>query len=429
MSQDDWRWTSGGGSFPPTSGATFAYSNWASGESLNADGLQCAAIDSASGEWLVYGCSQTLLHLVCQEIAPPPPLPPLPPLAPPPLPPPNVMPAPPPPVPPPPARPPPAPPPPTPPPSPPPPATPWFAADLCPLFPCPLDEVFARLPHEAPAGEPLILHLLAGVYTLSALAVLDHSVAASSIHILGSTNTTIVPLNGSALLSMAGGAPPVLLQRLTLRGQVRVTSGSTLHVLDCLFDGHIVQGAGAALYVDGGIVEAHRTRFANLQAVGDGGALALRGGLVSVFDSMFVSNRAQHGGAAYASGGVLVVLHTLMEGNTAIEAGGALVVNGDAAVSILWQWPVLLFLDPLSLCSHLCPYTLCTPRKCTGTARQRHQPSQQQRTIGQRLCCALCSRVADLRVARPTGYVGGVRCPVPRGGTARATAMRLGAHP
>ena len=75
----NWRWTSGGGSFPPTSGPNFNYSNWASGESLNATGLQCAAIDSADGKWRALDCSEYRRNLVCQEVAPPPPSPPSPP--------------------------------------------------------------------------------------------------------------------------------------------------------------------------------------------------------------------------------------------------------------------------------------------------------------------------------------------------------------
>ena len=72
MSEGEWRWTNGGGTFPPTSGATFAYHNWASGEDASASGLQCVALDSADGKWYALDCSERSQALVCQEIAPPP---------------------------------------------------------------------------------------------------------------------------------------------------------------------------------------------------------------------------------------------------------------------------------------------------------------------------------------------------------------------
>ena len=125
--EGDWRWTSGGGQFPPT---IAGYSNWAVAENLNAAGLQCVAIDSVSAKWLARDCSQTLLHALCQEIAPPPPLPPKPP--------PDVVEAPRPP-------PPPSPPPPLPPPpSPPPPAQSWSVDSSCsPGASCHLDTALA----------------------------------------------------------------------------------------------------------------------------------------------------------------------------------------------------------------------------------------------------------------------------------------------
>ena len=66
-----WIWTSGGGSFPPTPGRlAFAYSNWASGEDLDAAGPQCVAMDSSNGKWLALDCAEKRQHIVCQEIAP-----------------------------------------------------------------------------------------------------------------------------------------------------------------------------------------------------------------------------------------------------------------------------------------------------------------------------------------------------------------------
>ena len=82
--EGSWRWTSGGGTFPPTSGAIFNYSNWASGEILNAAGLQCAAIDSADGKWRALPCSEYRDYLICQRRRPASPSPPLPPPSPPP---------------------------------------------------------------------------------------------------------------------------------------------------------------------------------------------------------------------------------------------------------------------------------------------------------------------------------------------------------
>ena len=236
---------------------------------------------------------------------------------------------------PPPSPPPPSPPPPSPPPpSPPPPAMPWFLTESCVQFPCPLDDVFARLSSDAPAGEPLVLHLGAGVHTLSSIVLLDASIAASAIHLVGSTDAVLAPQGHSIVLSVAAGAPPVLLQALTLRGQVRVAGDSRVRVQECVFDGHASASAGAALHVDGGSVDVHGTRFSNLLSQADGGALAVLGGQLSLVNCTFVSNRARRGGAAHASGGILHVRHTLFESNQASEDGGALAIDGNAAVMI-----------------------------------------------------------------------------------------------
>ena len=132
--EGSWRWTSGGGTFPPTSGAIFNYSNWASGESLNAAGLQCAAIDSADGKWRALDCSEYRRYLICQEVAPPPPSPP--PSPPPPSPPP--------------APPPPSPPPPSPPPPSPPPLPPFIPPSMPPPPPPPPPPPQASPPATSP---------------------------------------------------------------------------------------------------------------------------------------------------------------------------------------------------------------------------------------------------------------------------------------
>ena len=231
----------------------------------------------------------------------------------------------------------PSPPPPSPPqPSPPPPATPWYLTDSCTQFPCSLDDAFARLASDARAGEPLVLHIGAGVHTLSSAVVFNASVTASSIHLFGSTGAVLAPLSHSAMLSVAAGAPPVLLQGLTLRGQVRVAGGSAarVFVLECLFDGHDSESAGAALHVEDGFVGVNRTRFSNLSTEADGGAVVVLGGRLSLANCTFVGNRARRGGAAHASGGVLLAQNTLFEANQASEDGGALAIDGNAAVLI-----------------------------------------------------------------------------------------------
>ena len=85
-----WRWTNGGGTFPPTTDPAYNYSNFASSENLIAGGLQCVGIDSLIGKWLALDCGQSRQYIICQGIAPPPPLLPIPypPMAPPPTPPP-----------------------------------------------------------------------------------------------------------------------------------------------------------------------------------------------------------------------------------------------------------------------------------------------------------------------------------------------------
>ena len=81
--EGEWRWTNGGGTFPPTPDPASSYSNFAMSENLNAAGLQCVGMDSVNGKWLALDCGQSRQYLLCQSIAPPPPLlpPPYPPMA------------------------------------------------------------------------------------------------------------------------------------------------------------------------------------------------------------------------------------------------------------------------------------------------------------------------------------------------------------
>ena len=286
VAEGDWRWTSGGGSLPPTDGAISSYSNWATGENLNAAGLQCAAIDSANGQWLALDCSEKRLYLVCQEIAPPPPLPPLAP----------IIPAPPPPAPPPPTPPPPSPPPP----SPPPPSLTWLVQSDCAAGAnCTLDAAFSWARTEAARGVPLVLQLNGPAFELTNITF-DNATLSSEVSLLGGS-TTVLTAGGdgtSPLLRLAPGAPVVSLSGLYLRGRL-VIEGGRCEVTNCTFEGErSVDGDGGAVAVSAGNLMVADSVFRSNRAVGNGGAVHVEGGQASFDACSFTSNTADGQGGA-----------------------------------------------------------------------------------------------------------------------------------
>ena len=100
--------------------------------------------------------------------------------------------------------------------------------------------------------------------------------------------------SGVPILIIAEGAPPVVIEGLSIRGQLRTTAGQ-LMLRNCAFDGqHIgfpTAVAGAALHVLGGSVEVHGTRFTSLVAQETGGAIAIFGGVLMLFDCGFLASR------------------------------------------------------------------------------------------------------------------------------------------
>ena len=215
-----------------------------------------------------------------------------------------------------------------PPPSPPPPAIPLTVSNNCSTAPCSLDTTLSRiLQDDALRGLPVTLQLASGNYTLNSTCAIDANVHLSELRLAGTGGTVLLPLGNPDLFRITDGAPPVLLESVTLRGRVHV-DGGTLLARSC----HFLEGA--ALHVDGGSVQVDDAHFVDLRARDDedGGAIALNGGELVVSDSTFEHNRARRGGAIFASGGVLAVHRSAFRGNQAAADGGAMAVDGNAAV-------------------------------------------------------------------------------------------------
>ena len=61
--------------------------------------------------------------------------------------------------------------------------------------------------------------------------------SASEVRLFGSNRTVLRAPNGSSLLAMLSGAPPVSLYGITLRGQLVVEAGSLLTMSNCTLEG------------------------------------------------------------------------------------------------------------------------------------------------------------------------------------------------
>lgn len=109
-------------------------------------------------------------------------------------------------------------------------------------------------------------------------------------------------------------------------GVIHLTS-SDLVLEDVVFFNNATDGAGAAIYADGGSVTARRAEFTGNTALGTGGAIAVQGGTLSVTASDFESNEGERGGAVYATGGAVEIDGSLFDGNTGALEGGALLVH------------------------------------------------------------------------------------------------------
>ena len=303
-SDGTWRWADGGATFPPTDGANSDFHRWSPfPRAPGRDDLTpCAAIQ-ANDLWTDKPCDTTL-PFVCQSVSLPPP-------------------------------------------SPPPPGLP-MPSNCTAGTPCRVDDAFAAL--RSAGSAPAYLHLTGATHLLESSFVLDSRILASEVRIVGlsgavlslvgSTDTphsrALTQASGASapLLVIDDGAPPIFVEGLILRGQLRVNA-SSLHVRDCVFDGqlpHEPAAAGAALHVSGGAVEVRGTRFTSLEATDEGGAVAIYGGSLALYDCTLLSNRARRGGAVYAAGGTLLLHSSVLVSNAASEDGGALAVDGTAAV-------------------------------------------------------------------------------------------------
>lgn len=215
--------------------------------------------------------------------------------------------------------------------------------DDCSLAPgCNLDAALLRLLTDAGnvSGRPAVLHLASGFYHVSSTVTFNSSVRASEVRLVGAGNSTHLSSldNASALFVVAEGSPRIEVRALTLRGQIQASglargSASSLVMHSCSFPGHALASVGAALLVDGGVVEVYDTSFSQVESIGAaGGAVALLNGSLALEGCTLTNNRAMRGGAVFAAGGTLVVSWSRLEQNEATVGGGALAVEGSAAV-------------------------------------------------------------------------------------------------
>jgi hypothetical protein len=352
--RDGWWWWSEGGTFPTNESSDaatdWAYSNWAPGEPSMHGCMQMRT----NGLWYAAACDvigTELQYFVCHGIAPPPsPPPPSPP-------PPSPPPSPPPPSPPPPSPPPPSPPPPSPPPLPPPPAPPVIHV-LDPGNANNLNRIWSD-----PNVDGNILTIAFGPlqYNLSVSMHFDASTRASEVRFSGNGSTVLRAPDGSNLLSMLPGAPPVSMQGLRLEGRIAVAA-SQLQIDSCELcrpdaarsrlrrhlqstsfeqgsgdsgledsssSGSLVDASnGGAISITGGVVEVRNATLSGHVTDGNGGAVHVDGGIARFDNCIFELNEAEgDGGALYVrSGSVVLGARTQLRANSAAGRGRSIFV-------------------------------------------------------------------------------------------------------
>ena len=178
-------------------------------------------------------------------------------------------------------------------------------------------------------GQVLILSFAAREYTLSTGMLFGANTQASEVRLIGNGQTVLRSFNGTRLLTMVPGAPPVLLHGLTLLGQLVVEAG-WLTMAECTLDGSMSLSDGGALRQIGGRVEARSTLFAHNRAGGNGGAFSIDGGHALLDSCRLEGNVAGNdGGAVHVrDGSVVLTGGTIIKGNSADNRGDSIFVLG-----------------------------------------------------------------------------------------------------
>ena len=214
----------GGGSLPPSEGATFSYSNWGGRESRRRPAVRRHRLDQRQVDRARR--TQTSRYLVCREIAPPPPLPPHPP--------PQVE-----------AH------------------RAAAAAASVPLLlaaaasqvggalrlpvgtSCHLDSAFAWAKTEAARGQPLTLQLVGAGVALAA-HTFDNATLCSEVSFVGDASAVLSAAGGETALRVMTGGPIVSLDGMVMRGRVEVHGGAC-DVVNTTFASNVATQDGGAV--------------------------------------------------------------------------------------------------------------------------------------------------------------------------------------
>ena len=177
-------------------------------------------------------------------------------------------------------------------------------------------------------------------YNLSVGMVVSASTRASEIRLFGN-GTVLRTTDGSSLLTMLPGAPPVLLHGFTLHGKLDVQAG-LLNVNFCSVEGSHALLGGALSLTAGGRVEARNTTFFQNIADGDGGAVYVDGGSALFHGCRFLRNVAGgDGGALFVRSGFVVLREgTRLAGNSAAGSGNSIFMLQSGSITYTLPAPL-----------------------------------------------------------------------------------------
>jgi len=185
----------------------------------------------------------------------------------------------------------------------------------------PVQSVAAAISRVAPGGTILIAP---GSYT-------THATIDRSVSILGDSATTTT-LTGSAtgrVLDISAGHSVTLRNLALINGQAsgdgggaRTAAGSSLTIIDCIFDGNLASGRGGAIDALGGLVVSGSTISANLAQTG--GGIAVSGPSASVTNTTVSNNSAgsDGGGLWLDCSTTALISHSTIAFNSATSGGG-----------------------------------------------------------------------------------------------------------
>lgn len=247
-------------------------------------------------------------------------------------------------------------------------------------------------------------------------------VSSVQVRLVGNGRATLSAPNGSSLLTLAAGAPPVSLHGFVVHGQITVHSG-VLRMDNCTLEGgHSVDGG--ALMLTGGRMEANDTLFVGNVAARNGGAVHVAGGLAQFDGCRFERNSAVgDGGALYVeSGSVVLRAGSLLVGNLANVGNSVFIVNG--TVDYILPCPLGRYIDVAKGTSILSGATdLDYPPACVpGMYGNSYSPSAQSTPQCQGQCpsgffCPFAT--ATPIVCGPGNYCPGVDATGERGAASR----------